>query len=421
MAMDARRFTQAMRGLPDDAKAAFIRENLNGFEPLEVIRYLIDILQSPSNIHSAAEVEESNRELGLLLANLPAAINGKSDAYRSEVADVVGSVLSLSGFSRKFVAVGELTVLRNGDPRPACELLCRAINSGCRISNEDSEYITLVIRFADLPAAEVNAVIAFIREMRRVYAGNDKVGQFLEDLEADLKLKGLSDVWGPSLREQYFKELVKSQVIDKDTPILILGDTGTSKTHIAKRIIANSPFPQSVEVNAASRDAKKQIERGLNSAETIPTTVFIDEVYALSRKAQEYCLVEFGTGNKRLRVISASSRSAEFLNKKLVADFMARIDGWKFYLKPLAESPLDLEESIRGWARFCQMDIDDEIVQHIRDNYSWSKNHRDVKRIMEAISRRCSAKGAERICVDSLIQIRSDLDQELISILGSLI
>jgi DNA-binding NtrC family response regulator len=267
----------------------------------------------------------------------------------------------------------------------------------------------------------VDDVILFLSELKDDYRGNDSVNNFIGRMENDLRIADLKSIKGPSIRRRFARELIRSGVINSKTSILIVGASGTSKTFTAKRIARNSNHPTMILVNCANKP-REDLEKALQSAQNTATTILFDEVYALPQDVQELSLAEFGREGLDMRIISTSSTPVDTLKTKLKSDFVNRIMGWIFELRPLAENRPDVEEAIRGFVEEThKMDIEPTVLEHLRDNYSWPDNFRGVERVTEALCRLCKTKDVGKISIEVLIELKSDMTDEVLRILSPLI
>ncbi|HEX8178230.1 MAG TPA: hypothetical protein VF525_01670 [Pyrinomonadaceae bacterium] len=288
------------------------------------------------------------------------------------------------------------------------------------IEIKEWEYEQLLPSFRDLVINNIDDVISFIDDIRQSYQNNAAVEEFIVKLETDLKIIDLKSVKGPSLRKRIARELIGSNVIDSKKSILVVGESGTSKTYLAHRIAKNSRYKNLMLVNSAN--PKQDLEKALAAATEEPTSFLLDEVYAMPLEMQEYCLAEFGRDGIQMRIISTSSTPVEELQRKLKRDFFYRINDWIFRLRPLSESRPDVEEAIRGLVEEKhRMGIDLRVVEHLRDQHSWPDNFRGVERVMETLCRMCKARNIDVISVEILVQLRPEIDEDIQEILKPLI
>jgi hypothetical protein len=419
--MEIKTFLQKLTGIEDDLRSAFIRVQVNSLDQFFIVDVMNDVIERLKLLSDPTilEFQDLMQILKLLITHLPDSYRTQSESYRKALAKPLGATASLTQCPFRFIAVKKLILIDLEDPLPTCKLVCRAIDLGAPL--DDLVYEVLLPYLRNTMFDDVDLVMKFLTSLRDAYGGNTGVDHFLEQVEKDLKIRGLAQVWGPSLRRDYARMIIKPNVIDKKTSILIVGPTGTSKTFIAEKIAANSAYPTFMKVNSAGKNVETDLEAALASAATIPTTIFLDEVYAIPLKTQEACLVEFNRSDLSFRIISASSDPIEVLSTKLKADFLARIKGWTLQLKPIADNPSDVEEAIRGLAERYHMDMADGVVEHLRDNHTWPHNHRELEQVVQALCMHCQADGAGEVNVDVLLAIRSTLDDSIVKILEPLI
>lgn len=172
-------------------------------------------------------------------------------------------------------------------------------------------------------------------------------------------------------------ELVATQ---SDTPILLLGETGTGKTELAERIFAlkqdrRRVKGRMVQVNCATLQGPDAIatlfgqrrsytgqagseRRGLLH-EADGGVLFLDEVDELGLKEQAILLHALEAGRyyplgsdhevtSRFQVIAGTSRDLrEMTGQGLFRpDLLARLNMWSFRLPPLRERPEDIEANL---------------------------------------------------------------------------
>jgi hypothetical protein len=411
-----------MRSIPEEAQSAFIQVSLNEWEPslvVDLLNYIVDRLKTLKK-SGITEFKELRRILELLIKHLPDEFVYKPEGWRKALVKPISATIFFTDFPQKFISIRKLIAIDLRDPRPTCKLLCRALNEGLLLS--ELEYETLFPHLRNLMLRDVDTVMKFIEEMRDFYLHNAGVESFLQKLEIDLKIVGLNLVKGPSLRKQYVTEIVGSGIIDQKSPILIVGESGTSKTFLAEKIALNSRYKNYAVVNCAGK-ARQELIAALDAALMLPTTILLDEVYALPLKIQEFSLAEFNRLGSDMRIISTSSDPIEVLQQKLKSDFFNRIySGWLVRLKPLSESRPDVEEAIKSLVEDkYQMGIDDRVVEHLRDSHSWPDNFRGIERVMQTLCLKCKSKGVEIISVEILAELRPELDEGVLRILKPLV
>ncbi len=243
----------------------------------------------------------------------------------------------------------------------------------------------------------------------------------LAKLESELNILGLSNLRGPSIRKLYVSQLIRSEVISSKKSIILLGGSGTSKSFLAEIIAKNSNHPVCVTVN--SKNPRADLKKALLSASNEPTTAILDEVYAMPKGSQEYCLVEFGRPGIKIRLISTSSTPYDGLKKTLKPDFLNRINDWYFELKPWKDSPADIEEAILNLVEEkFRMGIDAYIVDHLKTKHDWPNNYRGIQTVTEYLCQLCKGEGKDVINIEVLMKAKAEIkDPRVYEILKPLI
>jgi hypothetical protein len=417
--MDAQKIIETLKRIPVEAQSAYIQTQVNDWDDLAVD--ILDHIISRLNFlvdSTLDEYKELRRFIELIITHLPEDFTKKPESIRKALAKPISTTLFFADYPQKFVSIRKLIALDLRDPRPTCKLLCRPLDQGIEI--KEWEYEQLLPFFRNLVINNVDDVIKFIDDIRQNYQNNSTVEEFLVKLETDLKIVDLKIVKGPSLRKRFARELIGSNVIDSKKSILIVGESGTSKTFLAHRVAKNSRYGNLMLVNSAN--PKADLEKALAAAMREPTTFLLDEVYAMPNDMQEYCLAEFGRAGIQMRIISTSSTPVDELQRKLKRDFFYRINDWTFRLRPLAENRPDVEEAIRGLVEEkYRMGIDARVVTHLRDSHTWPDNFRGVEKVMETLCRMCKARGVDIISVEILAELKPEIDEDILKILKPLI
>ena len=206
-----------------------------------------------------------------------------------------------------------------------------------------------------------------------------------------------------------------------DLPILILGESGTGKTMLARAIHNSSPRAQRafVSFNAAAlsetlldsqlfgheRGAFTGAERMVKGKFELADhgTLFIDEIADMSLTAQAKILraVEYGEferlGGERLQVADVRLISATHLplarfmaEAQFRKDLFYRISGITLRLPPLRARPNDLRALIAAEIRAAGLQQHKSIVGLSRSAaerlfaYSWPGNLRELKRVIHS-------------------------------------
>ncbi len=225
-----------------------------------------------------------------------------------------------------------------------------------------------------------------------------------------------------------------------DLPVLILGESGTGKTLLARAIHnssrrARAPF---VSFNSAALSdtlldsqlfghekgaftgADKRVKGKFELADG--GTLFIDEIADMSPAAQAKILraVEYGEferlGSESLQVADVRLMSATHLplrrfldTEQFRKDLFYRISGIRLTIPPLRERPADLRSLIAAEVEFACREQQKTIVgleTHAADllfSYHWPGNLRELKRVVHA----AVALSPERILTADSILLES--------------
>ena len=229
------------------------------------------------------------------------------------------------------------------------------------------------------------------------------------------------------------------KVLDHDVSVLILGESGSGKDHLAAAIHAcgarrDQPF---VPIDCASIPAElfeselfgyekgtftDAQQRKLGKLELAQRgTVYFDEIGALSaalqakllRALQDRRFTRLG-GNQQIeldvRIISSSSADVETLRR----DFLYRINVVTLSLPPLRERRDDIPMLARLFLRDASQRvrmIDDDAMRMLLD-HSWPGNVRELQNV---IARAALIEESDRITPDSLPRDRFGSGEELVA------
>ncbi|HBM15990.1 MAG TPA: sigma-54-dependent Fis family transcriptional regulator [Lentisphaeria bacterium] len=297
----------------------------------------------------------------------------------------------------------------------------------------------LFVGIQDVSIAE--AIYASIESRRKFYSQNRI---------SDYKLKTspkLTDFNSLNQKMRMFMDEVQ-QIIPNDTPLLILGETGVGKEHLAKIIHAESPRSRGpfIPVNIAGlpeqlleselfgheqgaftgaiRSRRGAFELAHNG------TIFLDEIgemplhlqAKLLRVLQDYELKPVG-GEKSIwvnvRVIAATNRIVEEeVNKGTFRkDLFYRLNVVTLTVPPLRERPEDIPQIAKNFVELYRKKYSKRSVS-ISDNamkalssYDWPGN---VRELMNVIERLVILSKGQTITLDQLPRNFSD-NQSMLS------
>jgi DNA-binding NtrC family response regulator len=238
----------------------------------------------------------------------------------------------------------------------------------------------------------------------------------------------------PAMAKVYSQ--IEKVAFQEKVTVLVLGETGTGKEHVARLIHLFSPrsakpfielhcgaFPETLLESelfgyeaGAFTDAKKQ-KKGLFEAAQ-GGTVFLDEVGEMPLSVQTKLLkvLEQKTlrrlgGNQEIqldvRVISATNRNLEkdVQEGKFRADLFYRLNVFPIEVRPLRERPEDVkslihffyQEACRSFAKPLDP-LPDEILSGLR-SYPWPGNTRELKNAINRMVLNAEGKTIKKIDV----------------------
>ena len=243
----------------------------------------------------------------------------------------------------------------------------------------------------------------------------------------------------PEMQKLYSE--VEQVACQEKVTVMILGETGTGKEHVAKLIHTLSPraskpfvelhcgsLPESILESelfgyepGAFTDAKRQ-KLGLFE-EAQGGSIFLDEIGELTASVQmkllkvlEQKTVRRLGGNREIsldvRVITATHRDLEKEVKegRFRSDLYYRLNVIPLHIPALRERPSDitqlanffLQESCRAFNKKLSL-LSDDILASLR-NYSWPGNVRELKHVIERLV--ITAKGGSLTVKDLPKEIR---------------
>ena len=329
-------------------------------------------------------------------------------------------------------------------------LILRPVDSGLAILNELPENPTTVI-IHDLDSAEEHAQLAAFGADVVLYAGVSKKSmaeaidttlesrrQFIQRKRFDrrgLTDPKIADFVSESQAMQIFMEEVQ-QVIASDSPILLMGETGVGKEHLAKAIHAESPRSGGpfISVNTAAMP-EQLLESELFGHEqgaftgamryrrgafelAHSGTIFLDEIgemplhlqSKLLRVLQDYEIKPVGGENTielDVRAIAATNKNLEeeIAKGNFRQDLYYRLSVLTLTIPPLRYRKEDIPAMVRRFMAFFRFKIGREI-KGLTDqalqalcSYDWPGNVRELMNVIERAILLCKN---DEISVDEL-------------------
>ena len=312
--------------------------------------------------------------------------------------------------------------------------IIRPIDTGIEILNDLPENPTTVI-IHDSDSSEEHALLAAAGADVVLYAGISKKSM-VEAIEAALESRRqliqrrrydrrgqtdpkISDFVSESQAMQVFMEDVH-QVIRSDSPILLVGETGVGKEHLAKAIHAGSPRSAGpfISVNTAAMP-EQLLESELFGHEqgaftgairyrrgafemAHGGTIFLDEIgemplhlqATLLRVLQDYEVKPVGGENAielDVRVIAATNRNLEERVEQgyFRQDLYYRLSVMMLTIPPLRNRKEDIPTMVRRFMAYFRYKIGREVNGFTDDalqalcNYDWPGNVRELMNVIE--------------------------------------
>ena len=313
-------------------------------------------------------------------------------------------------------------------------LILRPIDNGIAILNELPENPTTVI-IHDNDSPEEHAQLTGAGADVVLYAGISKKSmaeavetaldsrrQFIQRLRLDRRGTAdpkIADFVSESQAMQLFMEEVM-QVIPSDSPILLMGETGVGKEHLAKAIHGQSPRAAGpfISVNTAAMP-EQLLESELFGHEqgaftgairyrrgafelAHGGTIFLDEIgemplhlqAKLLRVLQDYEVKPLGGENSielDVRVIAATNQSLESLieQEKFRQDLYYRLSVFMLTIPPLRHRREDIPTMVRRFMAYFRHKIgrgikgvSDQALQSLC-SYEWPGNVRELMNVIE--------------------------------------
>ncbi len=259
-----------------------------------------------------------------------------------------------------------------------------------------------------------------IRQVLEKIARRRKLEGRLADLES--RLSAVSPTTDLATSEPAMQKIFEVALKAAGTPatIMLLGESGTGKTVLARAIHENSPQKENTFVTVSCPSLSRELleselfghVKGAFTGAAAETwgkvsladggTLFLDEIGDLPLEIQpkllrllqerEYERVgEAKTRHANVRVVAASNRNLEQAVKdgRFREDLYYRLNVISLHMPPLRERPADLAKIARNYLRFFSRQCGKQIEgfsgpaeQAIR-NYRWPGNLRELRNVVE--------------------------------------
>ena len=259
-----------------------------------------------------------------------------------------------------------------------------------------------------------------IRQVLEKIAKRRKLEGRLADLES--RLSAVSPTTDLATSEPAMQKIFDVALKAASTPaiIMLLGESGTGKTVLARAIHENSPQKENSFVTVSCPSLSRELleselfghVKGAFTGAAAETwgkvsladggTLFLDEIGDLPLEIQpkllrllqerEYERVgEAKTRHANVRVVAASNRNLEQAVKdgRFREDLYYRLNVISLHMPPLRERPADLAKIARNYLRFFSRQCGKQIEgfsapaeQAIR-NYRWPGNLRELRNVVE--------------------------------------
>jgi DNA-binding NtrC family response regulator len=185
-------------------------------------------------------------------------------------------------------------------------------------------------------------------------------------------------------------------------PVLIVGETGTGKTLVARELRSTQPGCQAVTINCASLSEAQLAQFVLEDLkDTVAgSTLFLDEVGELSPWAQAVLLRALSDRDpsRGPRLLSATSRDLEALVRTggFSAELLMRLRGVTLQLPPLRERVEEISPLALHFVRLALMStrtqvlsMDPHVVSAL-EHHDWPGNVRELRNTISAALAECS-------------------------------
>lgn len=328
------------------------------------------------------EVLERCRERGEYLVATVVTVNvPNDDPYHDYCADIIAE-LFLESLGRKG-GVKELRCfclnkLVNWRSERIFALINEVAHTGKRLAKAE------IAQISDYFAQIASADLADLLDATKKFAHTKATGRLIGDVLGFMRLNGVEELLcGPALRNSVWQELVRTQRLNSRDSVLLLGESGTGKSFVARFIHENSRRNGDFITLNSAKVKRIDLRKGVDAANA--GTLFLDEVHNLHTMRQEELLADVsGPGKKDIRLISASSKPLQRQHSQFMPDFWARVSECVFVLPPLRLHKRDLGEAIKKCCHDNSYIIEDEVLDAmVGGPFTWNNNWRDVEKVLK--------------------------------------
>ena len=301
-----------------------------------------------------------------------------------------------------------------------------------------------VVLYAGTSKKSLTEAIETTLESRRQLSRKERLGQ------ANLEKPKISDFFSANEGMQIFIDEVQ-QVIPSASPILILGETGVGKEHLAKAIHAESPRATGpfITVNTAALP-EQLLESELFGHElgaftgAVRTrkgafelahkgTIFLDEIgdmplhlqAKLLRVLQDYEVKPIGGEDSfwvDVRVIASTNRDLEkeVDNGTFRKDLFYRLSVVTLTIPPLRRRKEDIPDMARSFVEYFRHKIGrdiDRISESALESlrlYDWPGNVRELMNVIERAMLICRSDEISRIDLPNVVNTRSSTREQIL-------